>query len=59
MTRWVHMQIRIQSGAGQKALEFPYELYNLALCRINPESKWLSAGRFACAVAVETLHVET
>lgn len=37
-----HMQMKIQSGAGQKALEFTYKLSGLALCRIsdpiNPES---------------------
>lgn len=42
-TRWVHMQMKIQSGAGQKALEFTYKLSDLALRRIRypiyPESK--------------------
>lgn len=57
------MQIKIQSGVGQKALEFTYKLSDLALCRvkepINPESKSPSADRFAWGVAVKTLHVET
>lgn len=56
------MEIRIQSGAGQKALEFTYKLSDLALGRLtdpmNPESESPSADRFACVVAAETPHVE-
>lgn len=55
--------MEIQSGTGQKALEFTYKLSDLALCRIrdpvDPESKSPSAGGFACVLAVRTLHVET
>lgn len=56
------MEIRIQSGAGQKALEFTYKLSDLALGRLtdpmNPENESPSADRFACVVAAETPHVE-
>lgn len=45
------MQIKIQSGVGQKALEFTYKLSDLALRRIknpmNPESESPS-GRQIC-----------
>lgn len=55
---------KIQSGVGQKALEFTYKLSDLALLQDevpdkNPESKSTSGpAGFACVVEVKTLRAE-